>query len=174
MITPEQEAWINTLSDRTISIFPYDPKAEELFKVVSDKIHDLLGEDVLVEHSGSTIFGIAGQDEIDVAVVASKAQFADYIPKLETIFGPVRSSYPDRARFEVKEAGKKIDLKIVDVDHPNYREGKIFEDYLKTHPADLEYYKVFKEESDGLTLKEYYRRKIEFTNEILAKAGVQI
>ena len=170
MLTPEQEAWINTLSDRVISIVPYDHRSEELFDLVKEKIHNLLGEDVLVEHGGSTIFGIAGQDEVDVSIVAPKEKFPEYVPKLETMFGLVRSNYPDRARFEVREDGKKIDLKIIDVNHPNYIEGKIFEDYLKEHPEDLERYRILKEECNGLTVKEYQRRKTEFTNEILELA----
>ena len=170
MLTPEQEAWINTLSDRIISISPYDPHSQVLFRRVQKKIHSLLGEDVLVEQSGSTIFEIAGQNEVDVVIVVPKNKFPEYIPKLEAVYGPVRSNYPDRARFEVKEDEKKIDLKIVDVHHPNYTEGKVFEDYIKAHPEDVERFRILKEQSNGLTTKEYYRKKIEFINEILAKA----
>ncbi|MSR88005.1 MAG: hypothetical protein EXS69_02500, partial [Candidatus Zambryskibacteria bacterium] len=90
MLTPEQEKWIDSLSDRIIKIVPYDPMAEELFDIVKEKIFSVLGRDVKVEHGGSTIFGIAGQDEVDVSIVADKEKFAEYIPKLETIFGPVR------------------------------------------------------------------------------------
>lgn len=108
MLTPEQEAWINTLSDRIISITPYDPRSQVLFERVQKKIHSLLGEDVMVEQEGSTIFGIAGQNEVDVSIVVPKEKFPEYIPKLEFMFGSVQSNYPDRARFEVKEEGKKI------------------------------------------------------------------
>lgn len=170
MITPEQEKWIDSLSDRIIKIVPYDPRAEELFDIVREKIFSVLDRDVKVEHGGSTIFGIAGQDEVDVSIVAPKEKFSEYIPKLETIFGSVRSLYPDRARFEVKEGDKKIDLKIIDENHPNYLEGKIFEGYLASHPEDLERYRILKEECSGLTVKEYQRRKTEFSNEILEKA----
>jgi len=80
-----------------------------------------------------------------------------------------RARYPDRARFEVKEEGKKIDLKIVDVAHPNYLGGKRFEQHLKHHPEDLENYRLLKESLAGSTVKEYYRQKIEFINEILRR-----
>jgi GrpB-like predicted nucleotidyltransferase (UPF0157 family) len=125
----------------------------------------------MVEQGGSTIFGIAGQDEVDVSIVVSKEKFSEYIPKLEAVFGPVRSNYPDRARFEVKEDGKKIDLKIIDVNHSNYIQGKVFEDYLKEHSENVERFRILKEECDGLTVKEYHRKKIEFINEILWKAS---
>jgi len=171
MLTPDQEQWIDSLStERIISIVPYDPKTEELFNKVKNKITDLLGPEVLVEHTGASSLVISGQDEIDVAIVADREKFNEYIPKLETIFGEVRSRYEDRARFEVKEEGKKIDLKIVDASHQNYLEGKLFESYLKDHPEDLDRYRTLKEEGDGLTVKEYYQRKTEFINEILVKA----
>ncbi|HEY4512319.1 MAG TPA: GrpB family protein [Candidatus Paceibacterota bacterium] len=170
MLTADQERWVESLSDRLVSIVPYDPRTEELFAKVREKIHALLGSEAIVEHTGASSFGISGQDEIDISIVANKEQFSTYIPKLEKVFGPVRSQYVDRARFEVREDGKKIDLKIIDVDHPNYLEGKAFEQYLKNHPDDLERYRILKEESASLTTREYYRRKIEFINEILAKA----
>ena len=171
MLTPDQEQWIDSLStERIIKIVPYDPKTDELFGKVKNKITDLLGPEVLVEHSGASSLGISGQDEIDVAIVADKEKFNEYIPKLETIFGEVRSRYEDRVRFEVKEDGKKIDLKIVDTSHPNYAEEKLFVNYLRNHPEDLGRYQILKEECNGLTVKEYYRRKVNFINEIQAKA----
>ena len=69
---------------------------------------------------------------------------------------------------------KKIDLKITDENHPLYVEGKIFTEYLSTHSRDLEHYKIIKEECNGLPIKEYQRRKIEFTNEILEKAKLKL
>lgn len=169
MITPEQQKWIDSLSDRIISIVPYNPRADELFAQVKEKIYAVLGPEVTIEHCGASSLGISGQDEIDVSIVVEKEKFEEYIPKLEKIFGAVRSHYADRARFEVREDGKKIDLKIVDANHSNYLRGKKFENYLRTHPQDLENYRTLKEASHGVTVREYYRRKTEFINEILAK-----
>ena len=132
MLTPEQEKWVESLSsDRKIFIVPYDSGTEDLFTRVKKKIYSVLGLNVTVEHCGASSLGISGQDEIDISIVVSKEKFEEYIPKLEKIFGPVRSLYQDRARFEVREDGKKIDLKIVDANHPNYLEGKRFENYLR-------------------------------------------
>ncbi len=44
-----------------------------------------------------------------------------------------------------------------------------FENYLKEHPQALEEYRKLKELGDGLSTREYYRRKIEFINDILEK-----
>lgn len=169
MLTPLQEKWIESLSDRKISIVPYDDRSEQLYTKIRDKVHDILGQGVTVEHCGASSLGVLGQDEIDVSILAHEDQFDEYVQKLEKVFGPVRSRYSDRARFEVREDGKKIDLKIVDMNHRNYRESKVFEDHLRRNPEDLEIYKNLKAECNGMKLKEYYRRKTEFLNEILEK-----
>lgn len=171
MITKEQEEFLSTLSDKAISIVPYDPRTERLYGSIKERILKVLGPEAVVEHCGASSFGISGQDEIDVTIVANKAMFADYIPKLEKEFGPMKSQYPDRVRFKTEVEGKKIDLKISDEDHPNHIRGKIFEAYLWKHPEELERYRILKEESNGVTVKEYYRRKIEFINDILSRAS---
>ena len=170
MLTPNQAKWIESLSDREIIVVPYDTRSERLFNIVKAKIHKILGPEIVVEHCGASSLAISGQDEIDVSIVVEQDKFAEYIPLLEVEFGPVRSRYPDRARFEVREEGKKIDLKIVDVNHESYILGKAFELHLKSHPSDLERYKLLKEGASGMSVKEYYRRKTEFINEILARA----
>ncbi len=68
------------------------------------------------------------------------------------------------------EDGKRIDIYLINKDAPSYLNGVRFENRLKSHPDDLDRYKILKEEGSGLSVREYYRRKIEFINEILAKA----
>lgn len=169
MLTREQEEWVNSLSDRQISIVPYDPRTERLFKSVEKKIHGILGVDVAIEHCGASSLGISGQDEIDISIVTTRDRFADYVSRLDGRLGTVASWYEDRVRFKLKEDGKKIDLKVIDKDHGSYRESKMFEEHLRTHLGDLERYRILKEHCNGMTVKEYYRRKIEFINDILAR-----
>ncbi|MDO8496867.1 MAG: GrpB family protein [bacterium] len=172
MLTPEQEKWIETLSsDRTISIVPYDPRTEELFDRVRDKIKGVLGPDINVCHVGASSFGISGQDEIDVQVPVEIEKFPVYIPLLEIIFGEVRKIYPTRVRFEVKEDGKKIDFALVDANNEDWLNHVRFQNYMKNHPLELERYRTLKEELNGMTVKEYYRRKTEYINEILDLAN---
>ena len=76
MLTPDQEKWINHLSDQIpITILPFDPSAPQKFEAVKRKIQDVLGPETRVEHRGATSLGISGQDEIDV-----------YIPVPEDLF----------------------------------------------------------------------------------------
>ncbi len=167
MLTKPQQEWINTLLESKIVIVPYDTRAERLFEITKNRVHKVLGNEVVVEHCGASSFGISGQDEIDVSILATQDVFDDYISKLEKEFGAVKSRYPDRARFEVREEGKKIDLKIVDINHEGYKNAVFFETYLREHPEYLEKYRILKELCNGVTVKEYYRQKIEFINGIL-------
>ena len=171
MLTPKQEQWIETLSsDRTISIVPYDPRTEELFERVKNKIQGVLGSDINVWHVGASSLRISGQDEIDVQVPVEIEKFPACISLLETIFGKVRKIYPTRARFEVREDGKKIDFALVDANNEDWLNHVKFQNYMKSYPLELERYRILKEELNGMIVKEYYRRKTEFINEILAKA----
>jgi len=170
MLTKKQEEWINGLGDKPIHVFPYDDRTERLYSVVEEKIKGILGEEIMVEHCGASSLGISGQDEIDVSIVTVSEKFIEYAMKLEETVGPIASWYEDRVRFKVEVEGKKIDLKLVDKNHPNYNQSKIFEAYLRNNPADLERYRILKEECNRLSTKEYYQKKIEFINEILLKA----
>lgn len=167
MLTKSQQEWINTLSNSKIVIAPYDSRAERLFEITKNRVHKVLGNEVVVEHCGASSFGISGQDEIDVSIQATQEVFDEYISKLEKEFGAVKSRYSDRARFEFKEEGKKIDLKIIDINHDEYKNSVFFETYLREHPEYLEKYRILKENCNGVTVKEYYRQKIEFINDIM-------
>ena len=171
MLTLEQEKWIAHLSDvNKISIVPFDPTAEEKFQRVKQKVQDSLGTRTLVEHHGATSLRISGQDEIDVYIPTPGAKFNSLINPLKTLFGEPRSLYPlERARVVTEELGKHVDVFLINEEHDGWKNGVKFEAYLKFHPEALEEYRQLKENGDGLSVREYYRRKTEFINGILAK-----
>jgi len=169
MLTPDQENWINHLSDQDqIHIFPFDPTTPQKFEAVKRKIQAVLGPETRVVHRGATSLGISGQDEIDVYVPVPENQFEPLIATLSIVFGAPRSHYPhDRARFVVYEAGKHVDIFLVNETNVGWLNGINFENYLRSHPETLEQYRLLKEVGHGLSSREYYRRKTEFFNEIL-------
>lgn len=173
MLSKKQQDWLNHLSsDKKISILPYDSRANDIFLKVKNKIQSKLGGTVKVEHRGASSLGISGQDEIDVYVPVPPSEFDSCIPKMSKIFGEPRSMYPlERVRFSEEVDGKKIDLFLINEKHDDWINGCRFENYLKSHPKDLEKYKKLKEEMNGFTVKDYYTRKNEFINKILTKAN---
>mgnify|MGYP001558410204 FL=1 len=173
MLTLEQEKWIAHLSDENkISIVPFDPTAEEKFQRVKQRIQDAVGKEISVEHRGATSLGISGQDEIDVYIPIPSAKFNLLIEPLKNIFGEPRSLYSlERARFVTEEEGKHVDIFLINAEHDGWKNAIKFETYLRSHSEVLEKYQQLKENGDGLSVREYYRRKTEFINEILSKAA---
>jgi len=171
MLTSEQEKWISHLSDKNkIRIIPFDQTAEEKFQRVKQKIRNTLGNDTPVEHHGATSLGISGQDEIDVYIPVSSSEFNTMIHPLKTIFGEPKSLYPfERVRFAAEEDKKHIDVFLINKEHDGWKRGIAFEAHLQSHPDVLEEYRKLKENGDGMTVREYYRKKVEFINEILKK-----
>jgi len=169
MITPQQQKWIDHLNDKDrIVIKPYDSTTPEKFEAVKTKIQNSLGESIDVRHCGATSLGISGQDEIDVYIPVAPSKFNKLIPSLTQLFGEPRSHYPlERARFVTIENGKHVDVFLINKDSDGWLNGLKFEKYLKSHPKALEAYRKLKESGNGLSTREYYRRKIEFINQIL-------
>lgn len=169
MLTEKQEKWVEHLSDESIiSIVPFDPDCNEIFESVRSLIQSKLGQQQTVEHRGASSLGISGQNEVDIHIPVSEKDFNDMINPLEELFGPVKGHYPlERARFNTFIDGKKIEIFIVNEESPTWTEGQKFYEYLKNNPETLEQYKILKESLNGLTTREYYRKKLEFMNEVL-------
>ena len=118
MLTPDQEKWIAHLSDQDqVVILPFDPSTPQKFEVVKRKIQAVLGRDTRVDHRGATNLGISGQDEIDIYIPIPEERFDGLIDPLSVAFGSPRSHYPhERARFVTYEAGKHVDIFLINAD----------------------------------------------------------
>lgn len=172
MLTSKQLKWIAHLSDKDkVVIKPYDPTTAEKFEAVKKRIRSFLGDETQILHRGATNLGISGQDEIDVYIPITTSSFDSFIQRLTELFGKPKSYYiRERARFVTIEQGKHVDVFLINKDSDAWGNGIVFEDFLKKHPSALEKYKKLKEEGNGLSVREYYRRKIIFINYILKKA----
>jgi GrpB-like predicted nucleotidyltransferase (UPF0157 family) len=169
MLIFEQEKWIEHLSDTdAIFIVPFDATTEEKFQRIKAKIQEALGGNVRVEHHGASSLGISGQDEIDVYIPTAPDSFDEVVDSLKGIFGEPRSLYPlRRARFVTEEEGKHIDIFPINEESDDWKDLVKFETILRNDPIKLGEYRKLKESGNGLTTREYYRRKIEYINEIL-------
>jgi len=168
MLTPEQEKWVGHLNTTgRVEIFPYDEKTPEKFEQIKSQIQSVIGN-VEVLHRGASSLGISGQKEIDVYIPITAEQIVEYTPKMEAVFGKPHSVYPnERTKFFAIIDGTKIEIMLTNKDHPSWINGERFMNCLKENPEALERYRKLKEECAGLNNQQYYRRKIEFINEIL-------
>ena len=168
MITKEQEVWLEHLSDKDlVKFFPYDSSSVAKFQKVKALIQDKIGS-IEVAHRGASSMGISGQGELDIYVPVSADKFDSLILPLTTLFGSPGSVYPlERARFVTYVDGTKAEVFVINNQSKGWLDGVKFEEYLHSHPELIEEYKTLKEEGNGLSTRAYYRRKIEFINEIL-------
>lgn len=169
MLTPEQEKWVQHLNTTgRVEIFPYDEKAPEKFEQIKSQIQSAIGTEFEILHRGASSLEISGQKEIDVYIPISADQIEKLTPKMEAVFGKPKSVYPqERTKFLVKIDGTTIEIMLTNKDHPSWINGEQFRDYLIENPEALERYRKLKEECAGLNCQQYYRKKIEFINEIL-------
>jgi len=172
MLTPEQETWLAHLSDTdTVQIHPADPQANEKFEKVKQHIQSILGGNIKIVHQGATSLGISGQGEIDIYIPTGAENFDSMVGSMENIFGKPRSLYPmQRARFVTSVEGTKAEVFVINENTKGWVDGCKFYQYLRENPETLEAYRKLKEKSAGLSTQQYYRRKVEFINDVLAVA----
>ena len=173
MLTKKDKKWLNHLSDQhKVKIVPFNPKVKEIFEKQKKEIQSILGENILVIHKGASNLGISGKGEIDVYVPVGSDEFSYFLEKLIQEYGKPGSLYAsERARFNRKLENTDIEIFLINKDSSDWTRAIVFEEYLKIHPKELKAYEKLKEEANGLSMREYYRRKIEFINEIIAEAS---
>ena len=171
MLTSKQQEWIEHLSNTDkVSIKPFDLTANKKFEKLKIEIQSRLGKEIKIEHHGSTYLGISGQDEIDAYVPVLGKDFDDTVFILTNLFNDPKSLYSsERARFVTNVDEKHIDIFVINKENKGWTNMIMFEKYLLKHQDSLDEYKKLKEDGAGLSTREYYKRKIEFINLILAK-----
>ena len=172
MLTPAQQKWVDHLSDTDkIEIFPYDPKAPEKFEQIKSEVQPVIGTEFEVLHRGASAMGISGQKEIDVYIPMPADRIEELASKMEVVFGKPKSVYPkERTKFYGRIDGTRIEIMLTNQNHQSWIDGEKHFNYLKQNPEALEQYRKLKEDGNGVSVREYYRRKIEFINEILNKS----
>ncbi len=168
MLTKEQEKWISHLSNKErVRIIPYDPKTKEVFNRIKEKIQRILGE-VEIIHCGSTALGILGQGEIDLYIPTPKNLFNNYLSKLVSYLGEAGSVYfLKRARFVKYVDNIKVEIFLINKESIDWLNLVKFEKTLKENLQFMTEYERLKKESDGLSVQDYYRRKLGFINKVL-------
>ena len=169
MLTLEQQEFVNRRPDANIKIIQFDPTSDEKFEEIKREIQSILGN-VEVLHRGSSGLGIAGQAEIDVYIPT----FAEEIPRLtmqmKEVFGEPKSIRVDERTKFIKFIDKTmIEIILVNKLCKSWIEGELFFDYLEKNKDFKNKYEELKAVGQDLSIKEYYRRKFEFMNEIVNK-----
>lgn len=176
MLTKKDIHWLKHLSNsKKVKIVPYNPKSKEVFEKQKKEILDILGQNVEILQRGATGMGIPGQGEIDIFIPVPLDRFNGFIKKLKKAYGDPKSfSLNNRVRFNHRVKDIDIEIILVNQDSEGWKKNIAFEKYLNNHPEALEKYRKLKESNNRIGIKEYYRKKIEFINDILEKASSQV
>ncbi len=169
MLTKADIKWLSKLSgSEKVKIVPYNLKVKVVFEKQKKELLLVLGQNIEVLHKGATGLGISGQGEIDLFIPISLNRFDIIIDRLKKVYGPPKSINPNnRVRFNNKIDNIQIEIIIVNKDSEGWRKNVAFEEYLKSNSEALEQYRKLKEDSNGLSIRSYYTKKIEFINNLL-------
>ena len=166
MLTPNQEKYLLTIPDeKIVKIYPYDPGIKNAAKSIIDKIHRA-GINLDIKFMGASALGIAGQGDIDLYVLCPEGEFAAYLSKLERVFGRKEQGI-SLIKWEFIEQGFPVELYLTDPKTLSTREHMEVFRILKSTPKFLKEYEEVKTLADGISFREYMRRKYEFFNKIL-------
>ncbi len=172
MLTKDQEKWISHLSTEKIKIIPYNPETKEVFNKIKEEIKGFL-PNIDIQHRGSTALGISGQGEIDLYIPVIENDFNKNLEILISHFGKPGSVYSlKRARFVKYIDDIKIEIFLVNKESKDWLDSVKFEKYLKQNPESLKEYEKLKQKCNNLPLREYYKNKIKFINNILRRIEI--
>jgi GrpB-like predicted nucleotidyltransferase (UPF0157 family) len=128
-----------------IVIVDYDASWPAQFALVAERIRAVLGRAVLaIEHIGSTaIPGLAAKPIIDVDLTLSDpVNEAAYVPALERAGFILRRREPDWHQHRLLRLDEpRTNLHVFGPECPELLRHRMFREWLKAHPRELELYR---------------------------------
>lgn len=162
----------------TVTIKPYSKEFLRLFEEESSRLRLLLGDDVSIEHVGSSAVGIGGKNIIDILVgVKNWEEMEQVRDKLASSgYTEGHDSHDDRifmASFDGETGEGDYHVHICPKTAGSYRDFIILRDYLRRHPKKASEYfekkKKFAELAD-FDRKKYKSLKSEYVSGLLREA----
>ena len=171
----------------SVEIKEYNEDLVRRFKTESERLHNILGSDVVIEHVGSSAVGIGGKNIVDILVgVKSPDGMFDARDRLIKIgYREGHDTHPDRIfmAFRANDDGADREtaegdfhVHIVVIGSEECRNMLLLRDYLRTHPEKAkEYFEmklVFAREA-GYDRKKYKALKSEYVSELIKGAKIR-
>jgi GrpB-like predicted nucleotidyltransferase (UPF0157 family) len=166
MLTESQQKYLLTIpEEKIVFIQPYDPSILDIVEEITQQIKNC-DPNLTVLFMGASALGISGQGDIDLYVLSPTEQFEEHTERFVKSFGkPVLKG--TCVKWVFSKNGHKAELYITDPEDKGLQEQiKVFE-LLKNNKELLKEYEEIKQQANGLSFKEYQRRKYEFYNRIL-------
>ena len=160
---------------------PYNESYPKLYQDEEQKLKNVLGNDILIEHIGSTaIPGLGGKGIIDIMIAAPKYQMKKFSELVQQIGYEYKASGGNEERiFHQRDENNtngdliRYHLHITFPESSAWREDIAFRDHLRNNPEDAILYAEIKlkaaRKSDQ-TKEKYMEIKEPVIQEILQKA----
>lgn len=151
-----------------VQIVPWSKEIADKGFALAEKIR-LLAPGLQVHYVGSAALGIAGRNDVDLYIECQPEDFDKYEPIISSVVG---SPFVRRAAFvewSLEHDGYSLDILLSHRGHRGFRETiELFDRFYK-YPELISEYEQIKLSSDGLTDREYTRRRMFFFNRVLKK-----
>jgi len=162
VLTQDEENYLAKIDPaKKITVIAFDPKAKETGDLIVKRIKEKL-PGIKILFMGATALGIAGQNDIDIYVLANSKNFHKYLPTLEKLFSKPKSAHDTFIEWSFTEKGYQVELYLTE---PPERQIQVFE-ILKSNKNLLKEYEELKLKFNGKGLRDYQRAKYEFYNRI--------
>jgi len=165
-----------------IKIVPYNPEWKKIAKEEIEFLHSVLGDELLIEHIGSTaIEGCSAKEIIDIQILADDQTEVERIRAILTPLYQGVSSADSQAKgflcFDKEIKGNDTIRRThhihVEQNLEKWHQRILFRNYLINHPAQMIKYEQIKQNAALLSpndMTAYSRLKDDFINEIIQRA----
>lgn len=167
MLTNTQEKYLATISETDIAqVNPFDPAAAEFAKNLIKQLQNILpGTEVF--WSGALALGISGLNDIDLSILARPEDIDTAIPKIVYILGEPKTKGAKKVLWRTTKDGYRVDAYLGSKDSQDIALHKKLFKIFSNNPNLLKEYELIKAGANGMTFREYQKRKFEFYNRIL-------
>lgn len=168
MLTEAQKKYLETIpEDKAARVKAWDPKTKAVAEKIMERIR-AADPNVRIYYTGASALKLPGENDLDFSILCPRADFAETLPKLETVLGKPQKIGKENIRWEdIKVEGYPVDVHLSDINSGIFfKEHLPVFELLKRDRKLWEEYKTLKEQADGLPYREYQRRKYEFYNKI--------
>lgn len=169
---PGDAAFLRPPPQEPVVVAEPDPGWADRYAALAAEIRAVLGDRALdLEHVGSTsVPGLAAKDVIDIDLtVADPADEDGYVTALELLGYVLTIREPSwHEHRALRRATPRVNLHVFGPDCPEVIRHRMFRDWLRTHPDDLDRYAEAKRAAipGGGTVMDYNRRKEAVIREI--------
>ncbi len=150
-------------TDQYVNIKPYDPSVKAIGKILIDKVHAIYPL-LKILFIGSAVLGIAGQKDIDLIIESDPKDFHLYIAGLVSVFGRPKKTKKNLVEWITTYKDCNVEALLIGKSNPIGQKSIQTFKRIQRNKNLIREYENLKLKSNGVSIREYKRRRIEFFN----------